>query len=678
MSVPPHAFLDLESDAQAIERFVARENARTEAALVDAAYQSDVDQAVGILEDPDILRGVARRGDWVYTFRRTKENPRGVWLRLPESETVTAQADWEPVFDLDAFCEETGDVWHWRGAVTAWFDPNRVMLRLSLGGSDQSRHLEFDCRTKTIVPEGFDLPAERSTVRWLDADTLLWATSSGPGVATSSGWPGQIRQLGRNQDPADAPILFHADPQDVIVGAYVMPDDQGRALSFFSRHYEIGKEQVTLYRQDQAHLVLPNPPDTEVWHNTTHYAYVVQEGGGTPGALMLGRIGQEKERQVFSPGPRHFIDRYSITFLRNWVLWIARDNLEPSLFALDLTAEEAEPQRIALPEQAESFWVTSHDANLFGGDETLQLHISGFLCSPRIYLFDLSQGPAGICWRKLWQDSEYFDPAGMEVRLLEARSDDGTRVPYHIVLPKGHEERQGDLPVLLYGYGGFASSLQPHYNRLIGALWLARGGAYAIAHIRGGGEFGPDWHLPAKGEGRDKAFQDFAAIASDLVERGLSRPGRIACQGGSNGGLLCGVMLTRYPERFGAVWASVGVFDMLRFHHFPAGRAWMDEYGDPDDPEAQEWLLGYSPLHRVPAADEVTLPPALIDTSSQDDRVDPSHSRRMVAALQARGHAPYFYQHGDGGHGGGGASHAQARELALGYSFLRHALGLQS
>ncbi len=677
--MPPHAFLELESDAQAIQRFVARENARTEAALVDAAYQRDVDQAVAILEDPETLRGLARRGDWIYTFRQTKANPRGIWLRLAESETVSAQAHWEPVFDLDAFCDETGEVWHWRGAVTAWFDPNRVMLHLSLGGSDQSRHIEFDCRTKAIVPDGFDLPPERSTVRWLDADTLLWATSSGPGVATSSGWPGQIRELGRNQDLADAPILFHADPQDVIVGAYVMPDDQGRALSFFSRYYEIGKEEVTLYRQDQVDLVLPNPPDTEVWHNTTHYAYVVREKGGTPGALMLGRIGEENAREVFSPGPRRFIDRYSITFLRRWMLWIERDNLLPSLFALDLEAEEAAPQRIDLPEQAETFWVTSHDANLFGGDETLQLHISDVLFSPRIFLFDLAQGPSGITWRKLWQEPEHFDPEGMDVRLLEARSDDGTQVPYHLVLPKGHEQRQGDLPVLLYGYGGFSNALQPQYDRLIGALWLARGGAYALAHIRGGGEFGPDWHLQAKGAGRDKAFQDFAAIASDLAERGLTRPGRVACHGGSNGGLLCGVMLTRYPERFGAVWASVGVFDMLRFHRFPAGRAWIDEYGDPDDPEAEAWLRAYSPLHNIaPAGEGHRQPPALIDTSSQDDRVDPSHARRMVAALRAQGHDPLFYQHGDGGHGGGGASHARAREQALGYSFLRHALGIEA
>lgn len=227
--------------------------------------------------------------------------------------------------------------------------------------------------------------------------------------------------------------------------------------------------------------------------------------------------------------------------------------------------------------------------------------------------------------------------------------------------------------MLLYGYGGFGASLEPRYLPLFGKAWIEAGGAYAEAHIRGGGELGPDWHAQAKGAGRHKTFADFAAVAADLASRGITTPRRIACHGASNGGLLCGVMLTRYPERFGAIWASVGVYDMLRFTQFRAGRGWIDEYGDPDDPEARAWLAACSPIHNIPAG---PLPPVLIDTSNRDDRVDPSHSRRFVAALQAAGHQPYFIEH-RGGHGGGGASYETAREVAMGFAFLRQALGVQ-
>jgi prolyl oligopeptidase len=244
-------------------------------------------------------------------------------------------------------------------------------------------------------------------------------------------------------------------------------------------------------------------------------------------------------------------------------------------------------------------------------------------------------------------------------------------VPYHLVRP---ENPDGPVPVLVHGYGGFGVSSLPHYTPVVGALWLERGGAYVVAHIRGGSELGPEWHLAAKGPGREKAFEDFAAIARDLAEAGISTPAQIACRGGSNGGLLTGVMLTRYPDLFGAIWSSVGLYDMLRFHEFPAGKVWIGEFGDPNDPKAAAWLRAYSPLHNIPGSD-IRLPPTLLTTSDNDDRVDPSHARRFAAALKDKGHRPTFYQHG-GGHGGGGSSRSRAREAALGYGFLAKHLEL--
>lgn len=669
-------FLELEQDAAAIKAFVTTENARTKARLCDDAFARDVEIARKILENPETLDRVTRRGQWLYWFRQTADNPRGQWLRLNEASSVAPDADWQLVFDLDAYCAETGEIWHWGWVETAWFDPSRVMLSLSLGGSDQVRFVEFDCDSASFVQGGFDLPPSRSKIAWLDADSLLWGVAEEE-ISTSSDWPGQIRRLTRGGDPKGAPVLFEADHEDLLVQPYVVIDADRRAMSCVSRYTHINHEQVVFLDGPYAGQTLPTPADTMGWHNATHYAYVVQSEGGQPGTLMLGKIGDANERCVFTPSARRVVDRYSICLLQDWLLWTVSDNLKHSIHVLDLRDQMAEPRQLVLPVDAENLHVRFHDATGHAGDgKTLQLGVSGFLQPPATYLFDLTNGIDAIEWRLLRQAPASFDSSSMQVEMLEATSDDGTSVPYRLVRPKGAEP-DGDLPVLMYAYGGFGASVGPWYSRLNGALWLERGCAYALCHIRGGSEFGPEWHLQAKREGRNLCFQDFAAIASDLVERGLSRPDRIACHGASNGGLLCGVMLTRYPERFGAIWASVGVHDMARFHLFPAGMAWRDEYGDPEDPDDLKMMLGYSPIDNIPS-DAVTMPEALIDTSSRDDRVDPSHSRRFAKALLEAGHTPLFIEHGDGGHGWGGATGAQALKQATGYAFLRHALGIAS
>jgi prolyl oligopeptidase len=256
----------------------------------------------------------------------------------------------------------------------------------------------------------------------------------------------------------------------------------------------------------------------------------------------------------------------------------------------------------------------------------------------------------------------------MTSELLWATSVDGTKVPYHLILPKTWTK--GELPVLIYGYGGFSASLAPSYSGVTGLL-LEQGCAYVQAYIRGGSELGPDWHHVAKRHGRHKAFEDFVAIARDLVKRGYSTPSRIACTGASNGGLLTGVMLTRYPQDFGAIWCRVPVLDMTRFHLFPAGKAWMDEYGNPDEPADRDYLISYSPLHTIRPAGEIAYPALYIESSTNDDRVHPSHARRFAVRLEDAGHAPLFHEYGSGGHGGAGNSAEMANRTAMGYSFLR-------
>ncbi|WP_049644676.1 prolyl oligopeptidase family serine peptidase [Candidatus Rhodobacter oscarellae] len=660
-------FEDLISDPAAISAFATRENARSEAALMDAAFEADVAEAERILGSEASLGGLIRRGAWIYTFRTTGAHPRGVWLRRPDDGVVEAETGWDVVFDLDAYCAETGEDWHWRGAPTCPDNPERVLICLSQGGSDQRIAREYDCGVGAFVEGGFTLGPERGHVTWLDADTVLWSSAL-EGDATDSSWPGAVRRLRRGQALAEAEEIFRAAPGDLLASGYYVPDGQGGRLTCVTRVIAIGEQEVTLLRADGP-FKLPAPTDTSVTHSATHYAYVVKGQGGPVGALMLGEVGAGGARVVMQAEARQSIE--SVDVLDDWLVWMLRDNMVPRLFALALGEADATPVEIPFPVAADSAFLGGHSTG-DDSDETLQLNLQGFLTPPRVYTFDLEDGPDGITWNLIWAEPEEFDATGLTVQLLEATSDDGTQVPYHLVLPA---DAPPDLPVLLYGYGGFNVSLAPYYPAMRGALWLSKGYGFAQAYIRGGGELGPAWHKAAKRENRPRAFEDFAAVASDMVARGVTTPARVACNGGSNGGLLTGVMLTRYPERFGAVWTSVGVHDMLGFHSFPAGRGWIDEYGDPDDPEMAKTLRGYSPLHNVAPAAEGAYPPVFVETSDFDDRVDPSHSRRFAARLREAGQDALYVEH-KGGHGGSSSVHDRAKNAALGYSFLRRALGL--
>lgn len=647
-------FPELEADDAAIAAFNETQISRTEAAFCDAQFDADVGKAAKIMEDPDNLGGVIRRGKWLYNYHRNADHPRGLWRRLPEDTAPTPDAAWEPVFDLDAFCAETDEDWHWRGAPTLWSNPDRVLIALSHQGSDQTRYLEWDCNAAAAVTGGFDIAPARSGVDWLDADTLLLSTAALPGSATRSGWQGRVVQLSRGMALADAPVIFEVDHDDLQGGAYSYPLRGGGRGIGLRRARAIG-DVISTLRVGGTDIILDAPRNTHCTHSDTHYAYIAADHGPDPaGSLVLGEVGRNQRRILFTPVPRQAVQQWSMVFTSNHLFWVQTDTLTPQLMRLNLSDPDATPAAQPLPVDAQTIWVDPHDAE---GDWTgpLQLQTSGFLSPPQTWLID---GDAEtLTYQPLTSSTQTFDKTGMEVRLHMATSDDGTQVPYHIVLPKDHAAQAGNLPILQYGYGGFGNALSPSYLRLRGPMWLEQGSAYVQSYIRGGSEFGKSWHLAAKGKNRPRAFEDFAAIASDLVKRGYSKPGKIVCNGGSNGGLLCGVMLTRYPERYGAVWASVGVLDMLRYHLFPAGAGWIDEYGDPDDPAARKWLQAYSPMHNVEDHAYTPYPPALIDTNESDDRVDPSHSRRFAATLEQADQTVWFHSR-SGGHGGGGENDA--------------------
>ena len=669
MATPPdHDHLDLEGDGPTARAFVVAENARSADALRDARHDADVALIRGLLEDPAVLPSVTRRGRWLFTFRRTAEHPKGRWLRLPDGEAPEAGADWETVFDVGAFCDETGRDWAWRGAVTAAFDPMRVLLTLALDGSDLWRFVEFDCEARRIIEGGFDIGPQKGSCAWLDVDTLLVGSAAG-GDATDAGRPRVIRQLARGASLAEAPVIFEVEQTDLLARAWVWRAGTDAPVVHLRRAMEIDRVVLTVRWADERERLLPTPADTSPVADDTHYAWVARsEGDHPPGTLLVASLEDGPPRTAFTPGPRRVVEEWSVHLFRGRLLWTVQDELRPELWTLDLEDPVAEPRRLDLVTGAETVDLTLLDAVSERSDGTMLLRTQGLSTPSRVTRFGLGDDPrAAVPFLSV---PPAFDAGKVAVEMLEAVSEDGTRIPYRLMRPAG---ARSNLPVVLYGYGGFRNALVPYYRRLWGAAWVARGGAYAMAHIRGGSEFGPKWHEAARREGRPRAFEDFAAVASDIATRGIAPPERIAAHGGSNGGLLAGVMLTRYPERFGAIWATVPLLDMLRFARFPAGKAWRDEYGDPEEPEDAAFLRAYSPFHQV---GEGPYPPVLLTTHAHDDRVDPSHARRMAARLGAFGHEVLFHESNAGGHGGGGATDQQARDFALGLSFLRRTIGV--
>ncbi len=674
-----HQFLVLEDDKdETCQSFVTQQNEASSQALCDAQFENDRKIVLELLQNENRLIRPRRTGKWLYEFGRSGNNPRGLWQRLPANEAVTHNANWEVVFDLDAFCKSEDHVWVWFGAIPAFFDPDRVLLVLSDGGSDRVRFIEFDCNRKCIVENGFDIAPSKADVSWLDTDTIILSSSASEGDATKSGWPGAIRRVKRGDDPLIAPVILRANSSDVLVNGTALQRPDDVPLIAITTYHELQKSSVTLLNYGSEPVLLNAPAEAHVSCNQTHYFYFTRSKGAYPtGSLILNSFknnnsSYEQHRAVFIPEDRCALDQFLL--LDRWLAWTVLDNLKPSLFILALDDIEAKPFEISLPEGSERVEISALDMEVQLDCNILLVYTQGFLNAPVIYQLDLGRYDGDAELEELTRSPERFDAEGMTTRLLEACSDDGTKVPYHIVLPVNHEQEMGQLPILMCGYGGYEISLKPLYGFVTGKLWLERGGAYVLAHIRGGGEFGPDWHQAAMRENRSRSFEDFAAIAKDLVKRGFTTSNKIACTGGSNGGLLVGVMLTRYPELFGAIWSSVPVMDMLRFHKFAAGQAWIEEYGDPEKEEDRQFLQAYSPLHNVKSRSDCSYPPTYIESNSNDDRVHPSHARRMTAVLLEAKQEVLFHEFGSGGHGSVGATNEEAVRWAMAFRFLRSVL----
>ncbi|WP_343232835.1 MULTISPECIES: prolyl oligopeptidase family serine peptidase [unclassified Tsukamurella] len=678
----PYLWLEEVDSTRALDH-VRGLNESTTAALAGDRFDRTRDEILQILDSDERIPTVSRRGEWLWNYWRDAAHPYGMWRRTTLESYRTAAPDWDVVIDLDALRAEEGENWVWHGpGVLRGKSPDgvpwdRVLVSLSRGGSDATVIREFSVsRREFIGPEdgGFYLPEAKSRISWIDADTVYVGTDFGPGSLTASGYPRIAKRWSRGTPLADAQTVFEGEPTDIAVGAGY-DDTPGYERHFVSRSTDFYNSDDYLFDPGTGRLEpldVPTDADWDVHHDRllvspkTPWEFETSGGGVTvpPGALVAFdfdefRTGSREHTVVFTPDEHTSL--VGTVWTKSYLLVQTLEDVRSVVRTLD-PADWSAAWTAGLPELAE-IGVAGVDPLV--SDEVF-LMASSFTLPPT-----LLHGEAGGSVEPIKAAPALFDADGVVAEQFFATSADGTRVPYFVVRRQGLAPQ----PTLLYGYGGFEHSLSPGYMGIAGKTWIERGGAYVLANIRGGGEYGPTWHTTAVKENRMRCYEDFAAVAEDLVRRGVCTRDQLGCNGGSNGGLLVGVMYTLYPQLFGAVVCQVPLLDMRRYHRLLAGASWVAEYGDPDDPEQWRYISEYSPYQNLPEGRGGHLPALLVTTSTKDDRVHPGHARKFVTALRDRGIDVDYYENIEGGHGGAADNKQAAFMSALAYEFLWRELG---
>ena len=550
----------------------------------------------------------------------------------------------------------------WAGSVVIEPEFTRALVNLSRGGADAVVVREFDMETREFVVGGFELPEAKTQIGWDDPDTVLVGTDFGPDSLTESGYPRIVKRWRRGMPLNDAELIFEGARTDVSAGGST-DRTPGFERTFVSRATDFwNKERYQLRGSELIRIDVPSDASSISIHREwllidlrTDWTFgTTSYSAGSLLAVNYNEFisGARELRVIFEPDEHTCLHQYAWT--RDRLLLVTLADVASRVEIVTPGSWEREPLP-GIPAATNSVVVAVDDT----GDEFF-LDSSGFE-SPSRLLRGTGSGPL----EQIKTAPSFFDADNLTVEQYFATSEDGIAIPYFVVRPGG-TEKSG--PTLLYGYGGFENSNTPGYSAVLGRLWLARGGTYALANIRGGGEYGPRWHTQAMREGRHLVAEDFAAVATDLVDRGITTVPQLGAQGGSNGGLLMGIMLTQYPELFGALVCQVPLLDMRRFHLLLAGASWAAEYGNPDDPADWEFIAEYSPYHNISA--HTDYPPVLITTSTRDDRVHPGHARKMTAALEAADHRVWYYENIEGGHAGAADNAQTAFKSALSFAFL--------
>ena len=676
-----HLALEQVDGAEAMA-FVAEENRKSLAALTgDPRYETFREEALAILTAEDRIPMPSFLGDGIGNFWQDATNPKGVWRRTTLASYRTATPQWETLLDIDALSKAEGKDWVFKGADCLAPDDTRCLINLSDGGKDAVVVREFDLTTKRFVDAGFSLPEGKHRIEWLDRDTLLVATDFGAGTMTESGYPFIVKTLKRGQSLAQATEVYRGEQGDggygVSPAVYRNKDGQVTAV-IITRPLDTFRSETWSVAHDGATTRLALPDRVSVFGAqgdllifSNDEAWRFRGIDYKPGSLLSMPLASlqagddvaisNQAAMIYEPAARQSLG--AVRVLDRQVVAALSDNVAGRLAVFQNRGESGwSRQDVAIPE---NIAVGLGDSSKSKGE--VFVSTQGFLTPPTLSLASI--GSDGLT--ELKSAPAKFDASTHVVEQYEAVSTDGTKIPYFITRPR-EMKLDGSNPTILFGYGGFQLSMNPAYKPEMGKLWLERGGVFVNANIRGGGEFGPDWHQAALDGNRQKAFDDFAAVARDLEQRGVTSPRRLGIYGRSNGGVLTSVSITQHPELFNAAVIESPLIDMLRYHELPAGASWIGEYGDPRIPEEAAWIARYSAYQQL--RPDVEYPRVYVTTNTRDDRVHPGHARKFAARLGAQGHDHLYYEDTAGGHSNDADPVANARRWARHYVYLAQQL----
>ena len=667
----PYLWLEDVSGDKAMA-WVKEQNAKSQPLIEsDPGFKPLLAAYTAITTSRDRIPGVTKMGGLYYNFWQDAKNPRGLWRRTTLEEYRKAEPKWETVLDLDRLSAAEGEKWAWKGGQCLYAAYERCLVSLSRGGGDAVEIREFDAAKKAFVDGGFRLPESKGGVAWIDENTIYAAQDFGAGTLTRSGYPRQVKRLARGQALAAAPVVFEVSAEDM--GAWPSVEhEKGYRIESMTRAIST-RVSESFVRVGDVFTKLDLPPSAAV-SIAARKLYVRVREDYAPAKIVFKSgtlltidleafLGGDREFEaLFTPGPRASLASYAP--LKSMVLLNVLDNVKSRLYEV----RRGDHGKWVSREVDAPKFATIAVASLERRErDDYQMSVTGFTTPTTLYF---ARGGTDAR-EKMKATPAFFDAKGLAISQHEATSKDGTKIPYFQVM-RETAKLDGSNATILYGYGGFEVSQVPNYSAFIGKGWLEKGGVWVLANLRGGGEFGPQWNLTARREGRQKTHDDFAAVAEDLIRRKVTSPAKLGIYGGSQGGLLVGATLLQRPELFGAAVATVPLMDMKRYHKLLAGASWMGEYGDPDKAGDWAFISKYSPYQNVKK--DAKYPQMLITTSTRDDRVHPGHARKMAALMQSTGNPVTYFEYTEGGHGSGTTPQQSAYTFAFIYTYFARTL----
>jgi len=634
-------------------------------------YNALYDEALAIATSNDRIAYGTQYGDYIYNFWRDEENVRGVWRRTSVENYMSPDVEWENLLSIDELAETEKANWVYKGINCLQPAYEKCLIQLSDGGKDASTYREWNKTTKSFVEDGFIIPEAKGGSTWADDDTIYLTSDWGEGSLTTSGYPFIIKRLERGQALSQAEEVYRGEENDMLasISSITLDDEQkflliNRLITIFESEYYWLKEgetaiklplprqsSITAYFKGQLIINLKQPWTSPVNGETFAAGAIV--------SLDLGKWMANQDdldlKVVYSPDGRTTINGVSAS--KSKLILSVYKNVIGQALAFDYQNGAWTSTAIDLPDNGSIRTVSSNRSS-----DLVMMSYTNFLEPGALYALDMATGDK----QKIKSSPAKFDAQNLTVEQHHSVSSDGEKIPYFIVRSKD-TRFDGTNPTIISAYGGFQISRLPNYSGITGKLWMEKGGVYVLANIRGGGEFGPAWHQAGLKTKRQTIYDDMISVAEDLIERKVTSPRHLGIVGGSNGGLLTGVMYAQRPDLWNAVISAVPLLDMIRFDKLLAGASWIGEYGDPGIPEERAFLRKISPYHNVDA--NGTYPDIFFVTSTKDDRVHPAHARKMAALLEHYGHNFYYYENKDGGHSAAANLKETANRQALQYTF---------